>query len=75
MHATLLITEHCSAASVTLALELAQTCSRYLLVGYEDPNSFRRLFQDRVGLSPAEYRRKFRPLPAPASLWQPAVLA
>ena len=39
-----------------------------LAVGYEDPNSFRRLFQDRVGLSPAEYRRKFRPLPATAPL-------
>lgn len=32
-----------------------------LNVGYEDSNSFRRLFQQRVGLSPAEYRKKFRP--------------
>ncbi len=29
-------------------------------VGYEDSNSFRRLFQGRVGMSPAEYRRQFR---------------
>lgn len=29
-------------------------------VGYEDPNSFRRLFRDRVGISPGDYRRKFQ---------------
>ncbi len=29
-------------------------------VGYEDPNSFRRLFADRVGVSPMDYRRKFQ---------------
>jgi transcriptional regulator GlxA family with amidase domain len=28
-------------------------------VGYEDSNSFRRLFQQRVGMLPAAYRRKF----------------
>ncbi|MYM67133.1 helix-turn-helix domain-containing protein [Pseudoduganella sp. FT55W] len=30
-------------------------------VGYEDSNSFRRLFQQRVGLLPASYRKKFQP--------------
>ena len=29
-------------------------------VGYEDSNSFRRLFKNRVGLSPADYRKKFQ---------------
>lgn len=29
-------------------------------VGYEDSNSFRRLFQQRVGLLPAAYRKKFQ---------------
>lgn len=33
-------------------------------VGYEDSNSFRRLFQQRVGLSPAAYRKKFQPRPS-----------
>ena len=28
-------------------------------VGYEDGNSFRRLFKERVGLSPSGYRKKF----------------
>ena len=28
-------------------------------VGYEDSNSFRRLFQQRVGMLPAAYRKKF----------------
>ncbi len=28
-------------------------------VGYEDVNSFRRLFKDRTGLSPSEFRKKF----------------
>lgn len=32
-------------------------------VGYEDSNSFRRLFQSRVGLQPAAYRRKFQLTP------------
>jgi len=30
-------------------------------VGYEDSNSFRRLFQQRIGLLPAAYRKKFQP--------------
>ncbi|NWD77958.1 helix-turn-helix domain-containing protein [Pseudomonas gingeri] len=30
-------------------------------VGYEDSNSFRRLFQQRVGLLPAAYRKQFQP--------------
>ncbi len=29
-------------------------------VGYEDSNSFRRLFQQRVGVPPAAYRKKFQ---------------
>ena len=29
-------------------------------VGYEDSNSFRRLFKQRVGLAPNAYRRRFR---------------
>ena len=29
-------------------------------IGYEDSNSFRRLFQQRVGLLPAAYRKKFQ---------------
>jgi len=33
-------------------------------VGYEDSNSFRRLFQQRVGLLPAAYRKKFLVRPA-----------
>lgn len=30
-----------------------------LRVGYEDSNSFRRLFKERVGLSPGAYRKRF----------------
>ncbi|GAB4360043.1 MAG: helix-turn-helix domain-containing protein [Gammaproteobacteria bacterium] len=29
-------------------------------VGYEDVSSFRRLFKESIGLSPAEYRKRFR---------------
>jgi transcriptional regulator GlxA family with amidase domain len=36
-------------------------------IGYEDPNSFRKLFKKNTGLSPGEYRNRFsrqlRPLP------------
>jgi transcriptional regulator GlxA family with amidase domain len=32
-------------------------------VGYEDSNSFRRLFQQRVGMLPAAYRKKFLTAP------------
>lgn len=38
------------------------------LVGYEDPNSFRKLFKKNTGLSPQEYRNRFthisKPVPA-----------
>jgi len=30
-------------------------------VGYEDSNSFRRLFEQRVGVLPVAYRKKFQP--------------
>jgi transcriptional regulator GlxA family with amidase domain len=30
------------------------------MVGYEDPASFRRLFKRQTGLTPAQYRRRFR---------------
>ncbi|MDA3636674.1 MULTISPECIES: hypothetical protein [unclassified Rhodococcus (in: high G+C Gram-positive bacteria)] len=29
-------------------------------MGYQDPGTFRRLFTDRVGISPADYRKRFR---------------
>lgn len=29
-------------------------------IGYQDPGTFRRLFADRVGISPADYRKRFR---------------
>lgn len=31
-------------------------------VGYEDPSFFRRLFRRRTGVSPAQYRRAFKPI-------------
>jgi transcriptional regulator GlxA family with amidase domain len=34
-----------------------------LQVGYEDGNSFRRLFKERVGLAPSAYRKRFRNAP------------
>jgi transcriptional regulator GlxA family with amidase domain len=33
-----------------------------LQVGYEDGNSFRRLFKQRVGLAPSAYRKRFASL-------------
>lgn len=36
-----------------------------LLVGYEDPTFFRRLFKRRTGVTPARYRQKFRSLVGP----------
>ncbi|MDE2051429.1 MAG: AraC family transcriptional regulator, partial [Gammaproteobacteria bacterium] len=29
------------------------------MVGYEDPGSFRKVFQRIMGLSPGQYRRRF----------------
>jgi AraC-like DNA-binding protein len=31
----------------------------YWMVGYEDPGSFRKVFQRIMGLSPGDYRRRF----------------
>lgn len=36
-------------------------------VGYEDPNSFRRLFRRKVGISPARYRLRFARIADPAA--------
>lgn len=36
-------------------------------VGYEDPNSFRKLFKKNTGLSPSEYRNRFTRLLKPIS--------
>ena len=42
-------------------------------VGYQDPGGFRRVFKRVIGLSPAEYRRKFHHEPdldgSPRSGW------
>ncbi len=45
-----------------LRLESSKTSFEQITyqVGYEDPNSFRRLFRDRVGIPPSDYRRKFQ---------------
>lgn len=37
------------------------------MVGYENPAFFRRLFKRCTGLTPAQYRRMFRPISLPAS--------
>ena len=44
-----------------LLLESSQTAFDQitLQVGYEDGNSFRRLFKQRVGLAPSAYRKRF----------------
>ena len=39
-------------------------------VGYENASSFRRLFKNRVGMSPAAYRRKFQSLAALAKAYR-----
>lgn len=39
-----------------------------LQVGYEDGNSFRRLFKQRVGLAPSAYRKRFASRPAQAAI-------
>ena len=33
-------------------------------IGYDDSNSFSRLFKDRVGISPSAYRKKFQMKPS-----------
>lgn len=43
-------------------------------VGYEDPAFFRRLFKRRTGLTPAAYRRMFRPVAAAAKPGGPPML-
>ncbi len=48
-----------------------------LLVGYEDPTFFRRLFKRRTGVTPARYRQKFQsvtrpPPPTPSAGTQPS---
>ncbi|HRD75685.1 MAG TPA: helix-turn-helix domain-containing protein [Hyphomicrobiaceae bacterium] len=40
------------------------------MVGYEDDASFRRVFKQRVGLTPAAYRKKFQSLSARAAAYE-----
>ncbi len=47
------------AAKTLLATEATNIEEISVLVGYEDPTSFRRLFKRKAGLSPAAYRKKF----------------
>ncbi len=57
--------QYLQAVRLERARELLETTSESLQritdrVGYEDVSSFRRLFKESTGLSPAEYRKRFR---------------
>jgi transcriptional regulator GlxA family with amidase domain len=47
------------AAKKALETETTSIVEISIMVGYEDPASFRRLFKRKVGITPALYRKKF----------------
>jgi transcriptional regulator GlxA family with amidase domain len=61
---TLRPTEYCQQLRIGKARELLESTRQSVEkisweVGYEDPASFRRVFQKVLGLSPREYRKRF----------------
>jgi transcriptional regulator GlxA family with amidase domain len=57
-------TEYCQQLRVGKARELLELTNRGIeqvawAVGYQDPGAFRKVFQQLVGLSPGDYRRRF----------------
>ncbi len=61
-------TEYCQRLRVGKAREMMELTSRTIdqvawEVGYEDPGSFRKVFQKVTGLKPRDYRKRFAVTP------------